>query len=78
VLQDLLLAECEWEMLPVGNQLPVHLWHGEADTDAPLSIAHYLAAHLPGATLHTLPHEGHVSAFVRHAPAILAALAAEA
>lgn len=75
VLQDLLLAECEWEMLPVGN-LPVHLWHGEADTDAPVSIAHYLASHLPGATLHTLSNEGHVSAFVRHAPEILAQLAA--
>lgn len=75
VLQDLQLAECEWEMLPVGN-LPVHLWHGEADTDAPVSIAHYLASHLPGATLHTLSHEGHVSTFVRHAPEILAQLAA--
>jgi pimeloyl-ACP methyl ester carboxylesterase len=76
VLQDLQLAECEWDLLPVDQHLPVHLWHGEADTDTPVSIAHYLASHLPGATLHTLSNEGHVSAFVRHAPEILAQLAA--
>ena len=78
VLQDLQLAEYEWEITPLGNQLPVHLWHGEADADAPVAIAYYLAAHLPGATLHTLPNEGHVSAFVRHVPEILAQLAAAA
>jgi pimeloyl-ACP methyl ester carboxylesterase len=78
VLQDFQLAECEWDLLPVADHLPVHLWHGEADTDAPVSIARYLASHLPGATLHTLSNEGHVSTFVRHAPEILAQLAATA
>lgn len=76
VLRDLQLADCEWEVVPPNGSIPVHLWHGEADTDAPVSIAYYLASHLPGATLHTLSNEGHVSAFVRHAPEILAQLAA--
>lgn len=76
MLLDLQLANGHWEVQPPRRPMPIHIWHGEADADCPLSIARYLASHLPGAALHFYPGEGHVSVFVRHAGEILHALAA--
>ncbi len=74
-LLDLQLAAREWEVVPPRDPIPVRIWHGEADTDAPLSIAHYLGARLPGAEVATFPGEGHVSVFVHQSRQIVDELA---
>jgi pimeloyl-ACP methyl ester carboxylesterase len=71
---DLQLASRDWQVGPVPAGIPVHIWHGEADADSPLSIAHHLTDRLPQAHLHTFPGEGHVSVFVHHAGDIVRAL----
>lgn len=73
-LLDLRLAARQWEVVPPRHPIPVRIWHGEADTDAPLSIAHYLAERLPEAEVATFPGEGHVSVFVHQARRIVGEL----
>lgn len=75
-LLDLQLADEDWDLDPPHARIPVHIWHGEADADSPVSSARYLARRLPRATLHTFPDEGHVSVFVHHADEIVRALRA--
>jgi len=72
--RDLELAARWWAVAPPARSVPIHLWHGEADVDSPPAIARYLQERLPGATLETFPGEGHVSAVIRHADAIVRTL----
>ena len=74
-LLDLQLAGQAWTIRPPGAPIPIHLWHGEADPDAPIAVAYHLAASLPGAQLHTYADDGHVSVFVHHTTEILTVLA---
>lgn len=74
-LLDLQLAARPWEVVPPRSEIPISIWHGEADSDAPVSIAHYLAGMLPGAQVATFPGEGHVSVFVHHSRRIVDELA---
>ncbi len=56
-------------------RLPVYLWHGEADRDAPVAMGRHLAAAIPGCQAVFIPGEGHFS-LARHCmPEILKALA---
>jgi pimeloyl-ACP methyl ester carboxylesterase len=55
-------------------KLPVNIWHGDADRNAPLAMGGYLAEQLPNSYLHILPGEGHFSVAVRHMPTILQTL----
>jgi pimeloyl-ACP methyl ester carboxylesterase len=73
-----------WEMglytRPWGFQLgeirvPVHLWHGEQDVNAPISMGHYLATSIPGCRATFYPGEAHLH-FVDRLAEILAALSA--
>lgn len=75
-LLDLQLANREWKVAQPAGPLPIHVWHGNADPDAPVSVARLLVSELPGATLHLLPGEGHVSVFIHHGEEILKTLAA--
>jgi pimeloyl-ACP methyl ester carboxylesterase len=64
---------------PWGFQLeeiavPVHLWHGQADQNAPVAMGHYLAQHLPQCHAAFYPNEGHLSLVVHHAQEILEGL----
>lgn len=56
---------------------PVHLWQGEEDLMVPFAHGRWLAAHVPGATAHLQPGEGHLSiavgAFERMLDGIVAA-----
>jgi pimeloyl-[acyl-carrier protein] methyl ester esterase len=45
--------------------VPCHIIHGSADEICPLAAGHYLAEHLPQATLHVLRHAGHIPFFTR-------------
>jgi pimeloyl-ACP methyl ester carboxylesterase len=71
---DVILVARPWGLNLRAIQLPIHLWHGEADRHAPPSFSGYLAEELPNSYLHFVPDEGHVSLLVRHMPALLQTL----
>jgi pimeloyl-ACP methyl ester carboxylesterase len=59
------LHETRLQVRPWGFDLSsipchVHLWHGEQDTSAPISMAEHVVAQLPSSTLHSYPDAGHV------------------
>jgi pimeloyl-ACP methyl ester carboxylesterase len=54
-----------WGFDPAGITVPVSVWQGEADTMVPPQHAEWLAATIPGATLHTFPGDAHVAMFNR-------------
>jgi pimeloyl-ACP methyl ester carboxylesterase len=71
-----------WEMglyaRPWGFRLqdirtPVHLWHGEQDANAPVTMARHLATAIPECRASFYPGEGHLH-FVDRLPEILAAV----
>ena len=71
-----------WEMglyaRPWGFRLedirtPVHLWHGEQDANAPITMGRHLAATIPESRAMFYPGEGHLH-FVDRLPEILATL----
>lgn len=58
-------------------RLRVHVWHGEADLNAPFTAhARALAARLPNVEAKFYPGEGHISLIHKHLETILATLAA--
>jgi pimeloyl-ACP methyl ester carboxylesterase len=57
---------------------PVSLWQGDADLMVPFAHGEWLAAHLPGARVHLLPGEGHLSIGVGRIEEILDDLLAAA
>jgi pimeloyl-ACP methyl ester carboxylesterase len=78
MLLDFQLADQDWEVQPPASRIPIHIWHGQADSDSPPSIARYLAQCLAGSRIHTFTGEAHVSVFVHHAEDILRTLSARA
>jgi pimeloyl-ACP methyl ester carboxylesterase len=71
----------EWSLYarPWGFQLeeiavPVDIWHGEADMNAPVIMGRQMVQTIPQARAHFLPDEGHISLFANHMEEILAAL----
>jgi pimeloyl-ACP methyl ester carboxylesterase len=44
-------------------QVPIHLWHGEADAMVPVGMGRYLAAHLPRCRARFIPGVGHLWIF---------------
>ena len=57
---DLVLASRDWDIALSDVVAPVHLWHGERDTLAPVAMALALADALPNCTTHLLPDAGHL------------------
>jgi pimeloyl-ACP methyl ester carboxylesterase len=51
----------------------VHLWHGEQDANAPVTMGRYLATVIPKCQASFYPGEGHLH-FVDRLPEILAAV----
>jgi len=73
-----------WEMALYGRpwgfrleevRVPVHLWHGEDDVNAPISMGRYLATTIPGCRATFYAGEAHLH-FVDRLAEILAALSA--
>jgi pimeloyl-ACP methyl ester carboxylesterase len=56
-------------------RLPVYLWHGEADRNAPIAMGRHTAAAIPGCQAVFIPGEGHFSLAIHHMPEILKTLA---
>lgn len=71
---DASLIAHPWGFSPREIKLPVHLWHGEADRNAPLAMGGYLAEQLPTSYLHILRGGGHFSLTLRHIETILQTL----
>ncbi|WP_375483913.1 alpha/beta fold hydrolase [uncultured Jatrophihabitans sp.] len=45
--------------------VPVSMWHGSDDRNVPLAHSQWVAEHLPDASLHRAPGEGHLSVLTR-------------
>lgn len=74
---DLYLYTRPWDIDPGAIAAETHLWHGEADRTVPAAMGRQLAALIPGCRANFYPEEGHFSLPIRHAEAILAALAGD-
>ena len=56
--------------------MEVHLWHGELDTQVPVSVGRYVANAIPNCRARFLPDEGHHSLAYNHIEDILSVLVA--
>ena len=65
-----------WDFRAQDIRVPVHLWHGEGDTNAPLAMGRYMAATIPNSRASFYPGEGHLSLMAKHIEEILNVLAA--
>jgi pimeloyl-ACP methyl ester carboxylesterase len=74
--QDLLLYVRDWRIPLNDVDLPMDIWHGEADGIVPVSHSRWYTAHLRNACIHYLPKEGHYSLPMRHTEEILRTLLA--
>ncbi len=71
MVSDARIYTSPWPFTLADLDLPVRIWHGEADTIVPSSIGRHYAAHVRGAQAQFVPEEGHVSIVRNHLPAIL-------
>jgi pimeloyl-ACP methyl ester carboxylesterase len=60
----------------VTRDVPTFVWQGGVDLMVPPSHGEWLAAHLPHASTHLLPDEGHLSIALGHTEQMLAEVAA--
>jgi pimeloyl-ACP methyl ester carboxylesterase len=75
VVTDYALLARPWQVDLGSITVPVHCWHGTADTLVPLAHTEELAQRLPNARLTTWPGEGHL-AFIAHVDEVLDDIAA--
>jgi pimeloyl-ACP methyl ester carboxylesterase len=61
-----------WGFALTSLNVPVALWHGEADTLAPAHLARLMASEIPGASARFYPGEDHAEPLVRHPDEIVA------
>lgn len=62
VISDMNILCQSWGFDLEEIQLPVHIWHGTADTIVPISLAQYNLHHLPNAKAHFIEGAGHFMA----------------
>lgn len=65
-----------WGFDPADISIPVTMWHGTEDRNAPPAMARWLAERIPGAKLTWLDDHGHISGAAAHGTAILKHLVA--
>lgn len=59
-LADLVLFARDWGFSPSGLQVPIRLWHGDADPIVPLRHGEHLASLIPDAKLRVRAGESHL------------------
>jgi pimeloyl-ACP methyl ester carboxylesterase len=64
-VQEVALIKRQWTFPLSEVKMPVHLWHGALDRNAPIAFARSLARELPVATLHVSDSSGHDVGFDR-------------
>ncbi|HLF73127.1 MAG TPA: alpha/beta hydrolase, partial [Anaerolineales bacterium] len=72
--RESLLTVLDWGFRPQDIQMPVLLWHGEADRNVPVVMARHLAEAIPNSQAKFHPGEGHLSLFKKNAAEIIRAL----
>jgi pimeloyl-ACP methyl ester carboxylesterase len=75
-LQDYRVFGAAWGFELEEIDAPTDIWEGTDDHTGPPEYREYLAAHIPHASIHLVPHEGHLSLLPHHAHEILGALVA--
>ncbi len=71
ILHEMALYNQPWGFDLSEISIPVHLWHGSADSTVPLLHGRTLAEHLNDCTFHVIEGEGHFSLPVDHMEQIL-------
>ena len=61
--RDGIIMSHPWGFRLEDIQVPVHIWHGDADTSTPLVMAQYIAGKIPNCQLTVFPGEGHFLLF---------------
>jgi pimeloyl-ACP methyl ester carboxylesterase len=74
---DSALMVSPWGFDPAEIRVPVSIWKGTLDRNAPLAMAEHLDQVIPQSRLVVYPEDGHISVATRHAESILAALRAD-
>jgi pimeloyl-ACP methyl ester carboxylesterase len=64
----------DWGYRLAGIRTPVSVWQGAEDRMVPFDHGRWLAAHLPAATVHLEPAEGHLSLLFNRFDAVVAEL----
>lgn len=70
-----LLTVTDWGFRLQDINVPVLLWHGEADQNVPVEMARFAATAIPQCQARFYPEEGHLSLFKKHADEIIRELA---
>jgi pimeloyl-ACP methyl ester carboxylesterase len=73
---DTALMASPWDFRSQDVRVAVHLWHGEADANAPLAMGQYMATTIPNSHTSFFPGEGHLSLMAKHLEEILKVVAA--
>lgn len=73
VLRDLVLYARHWGFSLAEINIPVYLWHGEADHIVPFRHTETMARALPHGQARLVPNEGHYSLPINHFAAITGA-----
>ena len=64
----------DWGIDLASIRIPVSIWQGDQDRMVPYAHGRWLGAHIPHATTHLIPGEGHLS-LIKNIDTIVAALA---
>jgi pimeloyl-ACP methyl ester carboxylesterase len=62
VVSDMKILSEPWGFLLDEIKMPVHIWHGTADTIVPIQLANYMIENLPNAQPHLIEGAGHFMA----------------
>jgi pimeloyl-ACP methyl ester carboxylesterase len=74
---DSALMVSPWGFDPAEIRMPVSIWKGTKDQNAPLAMAEHLDEVIPQSRLTVYPEDGHISLVTRHADAIFGAIRRE-